>query len=129
MERNLVKCQATSVFPRDGAHFATGTLAMQRILVVVRGPIDSEALGRCCKLEVLERLRENEPYEMAICLVLPEGRDGIHDSIQAQREVTTALRGLMGSRAETVAVLVASDRHGYDADACAHEWGATMVWT
>ena len=102
---------------------------MQRILVVVRGPIDYEALGRRCKLEVLERLRENEPYEMAICLVLPEGRDGIHDSIQAQREVTTTLRGVMGSRAETVAVLVASDRQGYDADACAHEWGATMVWT
>jgi hypothetical protein len=104
-------------------------LAMQRILVVLRGPVGSELLSRRCALEVLDRLDTNEPYEMAICVVLPEGRDGIHDSIEAQRETTTALRVVMGSRAEAVAVLVASDRQGYDVDACAQEWGATIVCT
>jgi hypothetical protein len=107
----------------------TGPLAMQRILVVLRGPIDSEVLERRCAPEVLERLGKGEPYEMAICLVLPDGRDGIHDSIQAQREATAWLRVALGTRAETVAVLVASERQGYDVDACAVEWGATVVCT
>jgi len=102
---------------------------MQRILLVLRGPIDAEMLARRCSVEVLDGLRKDEPYEMAICLVLPEGRDGIHDSIQAQREATAVLRVVMGSGAETVAVLVASDRQGYDVDACAREWGATIVST
>lgn len=102
---------------------------MQRILVVLRGPVNADVLGRRCSLEALEELHANEPYELAICLVLPEGRDGILDSVQAQREITAALRVVLGSRAETVAVLVASDRKDYDADACAREWGATVVST
>jgi hypothetical protein len=102
---------------------------MHRILVVLRGPIDTEALRRRCSVEELDRLRANEPYEMAVCLVLPPGRDGIQDGIRAQREATATLRLVMGGRAETVAVLVAWERQGYDAEACAREWGATVVCT
>ncbi len=102
---------------------------MQRILVVLRGPIDSEVLERSCTIAVRDRLQENEPYEMAICLVLPVGRDGIYEGLQAQREVTRTLRGIMGSGAETIAILVASDRQGDEVDACAREWGATIVCT
>jgi hypothetical protein len=107
----------------------SGSPAMQRILVVLRGPIDSEVLERRCAPDVLERVGKGEPYEMAICLVLPDGHDGIQDSIRAQREATARLRAALGSRAETVAVLVASERQGYDVDACAAEWGATVVCT
>jgi hypothetical protein len=95
---------------------------MQRILVVLRGAIDVAVVQRRCCLDVAG------PYEMAICYVLPEGRDGIHDGLCAQQGITAALRLVMGPQAETIAVLVASDRPGESPEDCIKEWGATLVY-
>ena len=94
---------------------------MQRILVVLRGPVDTDVVRRRCTLDVAG------PYEMAICHVLPAGEDGVRESLQAQREITAALRAVMGRKAETIAVLVVSERPGYGVDECARDWGATVV--
>jgi hypothetical protein len=98
------------------------TPEMQRILVVLRGPIDIGAVRRRCALDV------TGPYEMAVCHVLPAGHDGIRDGLHAQKEITAALRVVLGGRAENVAVLVASERQGEGVDECAKEWGATLVY-
>jgi hypothetical protein len=95
---------------------------MQRILVVLRGPIDAGTVRRRCTFDV------EGPYEMAVCHVLPQGSDGIRDGLRAQQEITAALRVAMGRRAESVAVLVASEREGDGVDDCAREWGATLVY-
>jgi hypothetical protein len=95
---------------------------MQRVLVVLRGPIEVEAVRRRCALEIAE------PFELAVCHVLPEGRDGFNEGLRAQQEITAALRLVLGRRAETVAVFVASERHGYRVDDCMKDWGATLVY-
>jgi hypothetical protein len=95
---------------------------MQRILVVFRGPIDAGTVRRRCTLEV------EGPYEMAVCQVLSPGSDSIRDGIRAQQEITAALRVTMADRAESIAVLVASERQGDGVDDCAREWGATLVY-
>ena len=94
---------------------------MQRILVVLRGRVDVDVLRRRCTLDLVG------PYEMAICHVLPAGHDGFREGLHAQREITAALRAVMGRRAETVAVLVVSERPGYGVEECARDWGATEV--
>lgn len=68
-----------------------------------------------------------EPHELAVCHVLDDGRDGLEQSVRAQRVLTAALRIALGARAENVAVFVASDRDGYRIGDCAREWGATSV--
>ena len=107
---------------RPLARALLGTPEMQRILVVLRGPIDVGTVRRRCALTV------TGPYEMAVCHVLPAGHDGIRDSLHAQKQITAALRVVLGGRAENVAVLVASDRLGEGVDECAKEWGATLVY-
>ena len=97
---------------------------MQRILVILRGPIDVKSVR---SRFALDDLNVTVPHAMAVCHVLPDGADGLHDSIRAQREITAALREALGSRAEDLAVLVAYDREGYRVDDCAREWGATIV--
>jgi hypothetical protein len=94
---------------------------MHRVLVVYRGPIEVGEMRRLCTLPV------DEPLELAICHVLPLGSDAFSDGLRAQKEITAALRVVLGQRAETVAVFVACDGSHDDVDECAREWGATLV--
>jgi hypothetical protein len=92
---------------------------MDRILVVLRGPIGVQAVRQCCAIDLAG------PYEMAICHVLPEGHDGLGEAVRAQRAITAALRAVLGGAAESVTVLVASEE---EVEACARQWGATVVY-
>lgn len=97
---------------------------MERILIVLHGPIDVELLRRRCG-DATSGV--SGPYELAVCHVLDDGKDGLEDSIRVQRALTAALREALGTRAEDVAVFVASDHHGYRSEDCARDWGATLV--
>jgi hypothetical protein len=98
---------------------------VQRLLVVLSGPIDPEVVRRQCEAGAAT---VTEPYEMAVCHVLPAGHDGLAESLRAQRSITAALRKVIGPRAENVPVLVASQREGDGVDECARAWGATLVY-
>ena len=97
---------------------------MQRILVVLRGPIEIDQLRRRWAAALAG---VSGPYELAVCLVLGEGDDGLRHAVRAQRDLTAALRVAVGTAAETIAVFVASERDGYGVDDCARDWGATVV--
>jgi hypothetical protein len=97
---------------------------MQRILIVLRGPVDIDVLRRRCDADLTD---VSTPYELAVCLVLPDGQDGLHQAVRAQRDATAALRVALGPAAEGLAVFVASERGVYGVDDCAREWGATVV--
>lgn len=89
--------------------------------MVVRGELD---------VEQLRPLFERAPFEraeVAVCHVLEVGRDSICDALSSQRAITSALRAVLGPRAEAVAVFVASERDGDTVEDCAREWGATVV--
>jgi hypothetical protein len=94
---------------------------VRRILYVFRGPVRAEDLRRC-----REALAEAS-CEVAVCVVLPEGRSGLRDAIREQRAVTAALRHVFGPEAETVAVFAATDEEGNRPSDCARAWGATEV--
>ncbi len=86
--------------------------------MLLRGAIDVEGVrGRCTILM-------DQPGELAICRILPEGHDGLAESVLAQREVTAVLRRALGEDAERVAIFVSLER---DVDECARQWGATVV--
>jgi hypothetical protein len=97
---------------------------MDRVLVVLHGPIDISALR--------ERLANAQrgvagAHELAVCHVLTTGADGVCSGIRAQRELTAALRQALGAKAETMAVFVASEHGGYSVEDCVRDWGATVV--
>lgn len=94
---------------------------MERILVVVRDPIDGATLRERC----LPRGRE--PVQIAVCHVLEPEEDGLEAGLRAQRRMTTALRQALGEGAEDVPVFVASGRPGDTVEDCARAWGATLV--
>lgn len=96
---------------------------MVRLLLVTTGPIDAALVRRRWSEG---RSNVTEPYEMAICHVLPAG-GGLRETLRAQRAITAALREALGAGAEAVAVLVASDQEGDRVDDYAREWGATVV--
>jgi hypothetical protein len=91
---------------------------MRRILVVLRGPISIQTVRQCCMGDL------PRGSEVAICHVLPKGHDGIGESVRAQREITSALRVVLGDDAESFIVLVASEG---EVEECARQWGATVV--
>jgi hypothetical protein len=93
-------------------------------LVVLTGELDPRAMARRC--EALPAPTPEE-VELAIVYELPPGRDGLTDSLTAQRVVTKALRAARGVAAEQVAVFVACERAGETLDDCASAWGATEV--
>lgn len=94
---------------------------MERILVVLRGPLDA---GR---LRQVFTAAPTEPHELAVCHVLPREEDTLVDSLRAARHVTAALRAALGEGAENVAVFVATDQEGDRVEDCARAWGATSV--
>jgi hypothetical protein len=94
---------------------------VQRVLIVMRGPIDAEVLRRRC-----ESMAEGAAV-LAICYELPSGSEGLPEAVQAQRTITEALRAGCGSRAESIAIFAVTDREGDRVADCAREWGATMV--
>jgi hypothetical protein len=104
---------------------------MHRVLVVYRGPADVREVRRQCHT-YLEKLRaldgQHGPHELAFCRVLARGSDDVAEGLRAQREITAALRVVLGTRAETVAVLIACEGGQYDVDECARDWGATLVY-
>jgi hypothetical protein len=106
--------------------------AMHRVLLVYRGSVDVREVRRHCTA-YLERLRgleePHDPHELAICRVLAQGSDNVVEGLRAQREITAALRAVLGTRAETVAVLIAAEGSPYDVEDCARDWGATLVVT
>lgn len=96
---------------------------MKRILIVLRGTFDPEALRlRCASVG-------DAAAEIAVCLVLPTEASSLADALAAQREATRVLRDALGTAAEGVAVFVAAEQHGYRVEDCAAEWGATEVRT
>lgn len=96
---------------------------MRRILIVLAGPPDGETLRNRCPSS------DFDAVELAVCCVLPAGRTGLSEGLLAQRELTSALRGVLGEVAERVTVLVAWDEDGYRVEDCARDWGATEVRT
>jgi hypothetical protein len=102
---------------------------MHRVMLVYRGAVDVREVRRRC-VDYLERLHRlegpHEPHDLAICRLLARGSDEVVDGLRAQREITAALRAVLGTRAETVAVLIACDG-AYEIDDCARDWGATLV--
>jgi hypothetical protein len=94
---------------------------MRRVLIVVRGAFEPEALRRRYSAVA------NDGARVAVCLVLPSEASSLRDGLQAQRDMTSALRDALGESAEEVAVFVASDEEGYGIGDCAREWGATEV--
>lgn len=105
------------------SHGSCETRDVRRILLVLRGEIDSELLVR--------RYRDLPPSPrdalVAICYQLPPGHDGLIESLNAQRALTTALRAAQGAEAEQVPVFVACERDGERLADCARAWGATEV--
>jgi hypothetical protein len=103
---------------------------MHRVLVVYRGPVDVREVRRRCH-SLLEKLlaldSQHDAHELAFCRVLARGSDEVADGLRAQREITAVLRVVLGTRAETVAVLIACEGGHYDVDDCARDWGATLV--
>jgi hypothetical protein len=95
---------------------------MHRVLVVYRGRIEVGEVRRRCAVPI------EGPHELAVCHVLPGGGDTFSEGLRAQKELTAALRVVLGDRAETVAVLVACEGGEYDLEDCAREWGATLVY-
>jgi hypothetical protein len=94
---------------------------MRRVLIVLRGALDREALRQRYAAVA------NDGADVAVCLVLPNDASSLRDGLQAQRDMTSTLRDVLGESAEDVAVLVASDEDGYGVADCAREWGATEV--
>jgi hypothetical protein len=94
---------------------------MDRVLLVVREPLDDLALRSLCGSE------GGSPCEYAVCCVLPAESDGLPHVLRAQRELTASLRRVLGERAEAIPVFVASDRDSCGVDECARSWGATLV--
>lgn len=94
---------------------------MRKVLLVIRGPIERALVSRWT-----EELSD-ERAEVAVCYELPSGQDGLHEGLSAQRELTTLLRQLFGTRAETVPVFTASSRDGDGVRDCENAWGATEV--
>jgi hypothetical protein len=92
--------------------------AVERILLVVRGPHDAASVRRQCE-ELSADL-----YEVAVCLELAEATVALVEAVHAQRAMTAALREALGSRAENIAVLVACQREGEAVKDCARDWGA-----
>ncbi len=94
---------------------------MQRILVVLRAATDVETLRQRFRPSVAET------HEMAVCYVLPDNEQGIGAMVEAQRRITVSLRRALDQRAERIAIFVVTDRDGDSVDACARDWGATVV--
>jgi hypothetical protein len=94
---------------------------MDRVLVVVRQPLDDLALRSLCGPE------GGSPCEYAVCCVLPAESDGLPQMLRAQRELTASLRRVLGERAEAIPVFVASASDRSGVEECARSWGATLV--
>lgn len=97
---------------------------MVRMLLVITGAIDVDLVRRRWSEG---SVNVTEPYEVAICHVLPSGKDSLRETLRAQQAITAALRLIIGGRAEAIPVLVASDRSGDRVEDYAREWGATLV--
>jgi hypothetical protein len=95
--------------------------AMQRILVVLRAPIDVETVRRRCSLGVAQA------HEMAVCYVLQPHETSVEAAVQAQRRITDSLRQVLDRWAETIPVFVVTECDGDGIQDCASEWGATVV--
>jgi hypothetical protein len=95
--------------------------AVQRVLLVMRGPIDTETVRR--RWESVE----DGTADLAICYELPSGSEALPDAVQAQRAITEALRAVCGARAEAIAIFAVTDRDGDRVADYAREWGATRV--
>ena len=65
--------------------------------------------------------------DLALCYVLPQGDDGLHAGLAAQRALTAALRQAHGADAEHIPVFVACNRIGERVNDYATAWGATEV--
>jgi hypothetical protein len=95
--------------------------AVRRALVLLRGPLDAASLRARCQVIAAES------GEVAVCLVLEEHSPSLAEAVDAQRAITRALRMVLGDKAETIAVFVASGREGDRVEDWAREWGATVV--
>lgn len=93
----------------------------RRTLVVLHGSVDRATLHARFEAILVEG------GDVAVCCVLPAGRDGLDDALRVQREVTSALRACVPQHAENVAVLVVSETDALGVDECARAWGATEV--
>lgn len=94
---------------------------VRRILVILRGPIEPMLV-----VNLSEELGVNDAH-VAVCYELPPGRDGLHDGLAAQRQLTSLLRQACGTRAESIPVFTASGRSGEGVVDCQTAWGATEV--
>jgi hypothetical protein len=103
------------------AHAFCHSSRVQRILLVIRGPIE-----RALVVRYSEFLATSDT-EVALCYELPTGRDGLREGLDAQRELTSLLRQVFGVRAESVPVFTASARDGDSVADCESAWGATEV--
>jgi hypothetical protein len=92
-----------------------------RVLLVLRGPIDTEVVKQLWLTAAADH------GEVAFCYEMPADCDGLADVLLAQRTVTEALRRACGEAAERIAVFAVSDRDGERVSDIAREWGATVV--
>jgi hypothetical protein len=94
---------------------------VQRILLILRGPIVESALtGSDVDFAA-------DGVEVAICYELSFGRDGLQDGIAAQQALTALLRQRLGARAEAIPIFVACTRVGERIKDYVTAWGATEV--
>lgn len=92
-----------------------------RILLVMKGSINEQTVRECSAGALLDDV------PLAVCYQLPNGADGLHEGLSAQRSLTELLRQVHGARAEAIAIFVASERDGQRVEDCADAWGATEV--
>lgn len=93
-----------------------------RVLVVLSGSLEPGELEQRCAPAV------GEGKALAVCFRFASGVD-LRATLEAQREVTAALRLAFGGAAESIPVFVATDSDGERVEDCAQAWGATDVLT
>ena len=93
-----------------------------RVLVVLSEPVDADGIRERCAAHLVQG------HEVAICRVLG-GPVTLRATLEAQRQITAALRIGLGGAAENIAVFVVTASAGDEVADCARAWGATEVET
>jgi hypothetical protein len=91
-----------------------------RVLVVLAGSVELGVIEQRCAGVV------GDGHEVAICYRFPS-EVALPRILDAQREVTAALRRVFGQAAEAIPVFVATNADGDRVEDCAAAWGATDV--
>jgi hypothetical protein len=91
-----------------------------RVLVVLAGSVEPAIIEQRCGGVV------GDGHEVAVCYRFP-AEVALPKILDAQREVTAALRRVFGPAAEAIPVFVATNAEGDRVEDCALAWGATDV--